>query len=322
VSGQPVYLLVGDEFLVEGAIDRIRSEAATDPLSEAVFDAGASIADLLNALDTPSLLGGRRLVVLRDAHDLKKDQVEGLLAYLESPSPHSVLALTASGKSRIEAAVRRAGSVVSLEIPRGRRLAGWIRERARGAALKMDDRAAWALIDAVGSELRDLDAAIEQLSTALGAGARVGAAQVRTVFPRLADERIFALTDSVGRRRLPDAMGTLRRLLEQGEEALLILGALTGHVRRLLIARRFAEGGQGAVAEALGLPGWRADRMTDQARSFREEELIAAMNVLAQADIDMKSDLPAEAVPVILERAVIQVISGAGAPNQPRLTLA
>ncbi len=303
-----VYLLTGETFLAEEAIDRIRAEAGTDPLSEASFAPDTPAAEILGALDTPSLLGGRRLVVVRDAQDLPKEGVEALTGYLEAPSPSAVLILVSSGRTKLEAAVKAAGTVVSLDAPKGRRLVGWIRERGREHRLRVDDRAAWALTDSVGTELRDLDAALSQLSTALGVGATIGAAEVRKAFPRLADERVFAFQDGVGERRLPVAMTALRRLLEQGDEPLMIFGALTSQVRRMLRARRFADLGAKAVGDAMGLPSWRAERLQRQCRSYREEELVAAMTVLAASDVEMKGgDVPPEAA---LERAVVQIVSG------------
>lgn len=303
----PVYLLSGETFLAEEAIDRIRAEAATDPLSEASFGPGAAAPEILGALETPSLLGGRRLVVVRDAHELAKDAVEALLRYLEAPSPSAVLVLVAAGRTKLDGAVKGAAKVV-LEAPKGRRLVGWIRERARERRLRVDDRAGWALVDSVGTELRDLDAALEQLSTALGEGAAVGAAEVRTAFPRLADERVFAFQDAVGERRLPAAMTALRRLLEQGDEPLMVFGALSSQIRRMLRARRSADVGAKAVGDALGLPSWRAERLQRQCRSYREDELVEALGVLATTDVEMKGgDLPPEAA---LERAVVQIVSG------------
>jgi DNA polymerase-3 subunit delta len=316
---KPVYLLVGEPFLAEEEIERIRAEEATDTLSEVVFDPGSDTAELLNALETPSLLGGKRLVVLRDARDLRKEQVDALVRYLESPSPATVLVVLASGRSKLDAAVKKAGEVVVLEAPKGRRLVGWLRGRAKDAGLKMDDRGAWALIDSVGGELRDLDAAVGQLATGLGQGATVGAAQVAKAFPRKADERIYAFTDAVGMRRLAEAMTALRRLLEQGDEPLMIFGALSNHMKRLLMVRRLADRGPEAVSEALGMPAWRAERITRQARSYREDELVALLGVLAQTDLDLKGEQPMPEV--VLERAVVAVITGSGVPGHPRLAL-
>lgn len=303
----PVYLLSGETFLAEEAIDRIRAEAETDPLSEATFGADAAAAEILGALETPSLLGGRRLVVVREVQDLAKDAIEALLRYLETPSPSAVLVLVAAGRTKLDSAVKGAGRI-ALEAPKGRRLVSWIRERGREHKLRVDDRAGWALVDSVGTELRDLDHALRQLSTGLGEGASVGTSEVRAAFPRLADERVYAFQDAVGERRLPVAMTALRRLLEQGDEPLMVFGALSSQVRRMLRARRSADVSAKAVGDAMGLPSWRAERLQRQCRSYREEELVGAMGVLAATDVEMKGgDLPPEAA---LERAVVQIVTG------------
>jgi DNA polymerase-3 subunit delta len=280
-------------------------------LSELSFDAVAEGAEILGALQTSSLLGGKRLVVVRDAQDLKKEQTETLAAYLESPSPDSILVLVADGKTKLDSAIRAMGAVVSLDTPKGRKLAAWVRERAGDHKIKIDDRGAYALVDTVGSELRDLDGALSQLATSLGTGARISQAQVWEAFPRLADERVFAFTDAVGDRKLSVAMSTLRRLLDQGDEPLVLFGSLNAHIKRMLRARRFAERGAQAVGDALGLPGWRAERLQRQSRSYREEELIAAVATLAETDVEMKGgDLPPAAA---LERAVVRIVEGFGA---------
>lgn len=303
----PVYLLNGEPFLAEEALRRVRSEAATDDLSEITLDPSAAAQEILEALETPSLLGGRRLVVVHDAHSLKKDQVEALEAYLDSPAPSSVLVLVCSGRSKLMDAVNKTGAVVTLEAPRGRQLSGWVLQRARTYNLKLDDKAARALLETVGGELRDLDGALRQLATGLREAARVTEADVRRAFARLADERIYAFTDAVGERRIADAMATLRRLLDQGEPPLVLFGALSGHVRRMLQIHRLD--GPRAVGSQLGMPEWRAKKLLNQSRSYKEDELVTAMSVLATTDVDMKSgDLPVQEIP--LERAVVRIISG------------
>ncbi|HVF53871.1 MAG TPA: DNA polymerase III subunit delta [Actinomycetota bacterium] len=302
-----VYLLVGDPFSAEEALDRIRAETGADTLSEASFDSGLEPADVIGALQTPSLLGGTRLVMVRDVAGLKKDQIAAIEDYLAAPAGHSTLVLLSSGKTKLEAAVRAVGAVIALETPKGRKLATWVRERGRVHGLKLDDRACWALIDAVGTELRDLDNALEQLQT-FDDESLVGAAQVKQMFPRLSDERIYAFTDGVGDRKLAVAMAALRRLFDQGDEPLVIFGALTGQVRRMLHARPHVDGGARGIEEALGLPGWRAERLHRQSRSYREDELVAAMQLLSETDVELKSGAGEAASRAALERAVVTIV--------------
>lgn len=304
----PVYLLSGESFLAEEALDELRRRTGADPLSEIVFAPDASGVEIVEALSTSSLLGGVRLVVVEDAQSLTKDQSEKLAAYLDAPSPDSILVLVAGARTKLDAAVKKTGEVIALEAPKGKKLVAWVKERAGHHGLVVDDKAGWALLDAVGTALRDLDGALAQIASGTGdaEGNRVTAADVRRAFPRLADERIYALTDAVCDRKLPLAMTTLHRLLQQGDEPLVLWGALVAQFRRLLMVRRIADTSPRAVAEQLGMPSWRAERLQRQARLFREEELIDAMETLALADVELKSgDLPPD---VALERAVIELI--------------
>jgi DNA polymerase-3 subunit delta len=303
-----VYLIVGLELLVEEALDELRAQLHSDSLSEAFFESDAPVYEIIGALTTPSLLGGIRLVVVRDAEQLRKEAVDRLTRYMADPAPDSVLALLAGGRTKLDNAVKMHGEVVALEAPRGRSLAGWIRRRGTQLGLKVDDRAAWAMIDSIGDELRDIDAALEQLATRLGGGAKIGANEVRRAFPRLADERIYVFTDAVGERRMDASMAALRRLLQQNEPALVVLGALVAQVRRMIKVRRVADRGVGAVAEVAGMPEWRARRLQKQALSYGEDELIRAIDLLARTDVEMKSG-ESGTMEVALERAVLEIVS-------------
>ncbi|MEA2476483.1 MAG: polymerase subunit delta [Actinomycetota bacterium] len=305
-----LYLLSGESFLADEAFQRVRQETGSDPLSETVFTSEASGVEIVEALSTSSLLGGTRLVIVEDAHSLNKEQADILARYLEAPSPDSVLVLLAAGRSKLDAIAKKLGTFIALEAPRGKKLVSWLRDRAKDHGLSLDDRAAWSLIDTVGTELRDLDGALAQVASGSGdaSDVRVTAADIRKAFPRLADERIYALTDAVSDRKLPVAMTTLRRLLQQGDDPLVLWGALVAQFRRLLRVRRIADLSVKAVADQLGMPAWRAERLQRQARLFREDELVDAMETLAMIDVELKSgDFP-EVAKVALERAVIEVI--------------
>jgi DNA polymerase III delta subunit len=60
------------------------------------------------------------------------------------------------------------------------------------------------------------------------------------------------------------------------------------------------------------MPPWRAERTVKQALAYEEAELVEAMTLLAQADIDLKGgDLPP---PAVLERVVVETMAGGTRP--------
>ncbi len=304
---QPVYLFIGESFLADEALGRVREELGGDVSAEVGFDGSAPGHEIVGALQTASLLGGMRLVIVRDSQDLGKDAIEALTGYLESPAPHSVLVLFSSGRTKLDAAAKAAGTVITLDPPKGRKLVAWVKQQGVEHGLVVDERGAWALVDAVGNELRDLDNALVQLSTS-SEGAKIGAAHVNRMFPRQADERVYAFTDGVADRKIGPAMVALERLLRQGESPLMLFGALAGQVRRMLKARSFVDGGVRAVESGMGLPGWRAERLYKQARSYREDELVEAVQLLAEADVAMKSGGNDSVSGSILQRAVVKIV--------------
>ena len=305
------YLLVGEAFLQSEAVARIRAEVSADSLSEDSFDASSDVQEIITALETPSLFGGRRLIVVTDAGRLTKVQNQALEAYLRAPSEGSVLVLLSTRSTPLAEAVRNSGVVVALEPPRGRGLVGWVRERARARSLRIDDRAIQALINGAGPDLRELDSALEQLSTRHEAGALISAEEVRKTFGRHAEERIWALTDAVSERKPKESLTALRRLLDQGDDPVFVLGALAAQVRRLLVAKHHAEGGPRAVGSALGLQGYPAQKLHKQAGIYREEELSSALQILAATDLDLKTgELPGvEGAEMALERAVVRLLA-------------
>ena len=308
-DAQRSYLFSGPSLLHDEALDQLRSTLDVDAMSETLLDPSAQPADFANAVGTASLFGPLRLVVVRHADDLTKEQGEALIPHIEAPSTDAVLVLLAEGRTKLDAVVKKHGSVVALEAPRGRRLAGWVRERGRRYGLRVDDSGAWALLDSVGDGLRDLDNALRQLQNLSASDHDVRADDVRVAFPRLSDQRIYSLTDAVGDRRADQAIPALRRLLDQGEEPLVLLGALAGHVRRMLVARRYTRSGPQSVADALGLPRWRAERLYKQANHYRDEELAGAIGLLAEADLELKSGAGDEAAKAALETAVIRIVA-------------
>jgi DNA polymerase III subunit delta len=305
-----VYLIAGDDpFLSGKALDELLAEEEAAAVEH--VPPGADIGQVVESLRTPSLFGGRRVVVLRDVELLPAEAQRELVAYLGEPSPTGLLVLLASRPvAKLAQAVRGAGRVI--DAARGRRgdVLSWLRDHVRRAGLKPSSDALNALLEAVGEERMALSRAVEELALAFGAGARIGPDHVRRQFQGRADVRVFGFVDAVADRQTGPALEALHRLLRQGEAPQALFWTLVRHFRQLLSV---GDQGAGQVARALGMQDWRAEKLVRQARGFPPGALGRAYRALAEADRKMKRSEEPETLS--LERAVVAITTPDGGPD-------
>jgi len=298
------YLIVGDDpYLAGDALEKLVPDA--DQLSTVEFGPASPASSILEALGTPTMLGGLRYVVVKGADELSADSQRELIEYLEDPSPDAVLVLIAAKPvAKLASATKKVGRVI--EAARGRRneLFGWVKEEARSRGMKVSGDAMGALVEAVGEERLALSNALDELSIASGKAA-LSPELVRKHFRGRADVKIFTFVDAVAMRDAGVALESLHRLIRQGEAPQALFWTLVRHFRMMLLV----EGSPSKVARDLGLPSWRAEKLVKQARLFDRHDLVDAFRALSDADRKIKkSEEPDE---LALERAVVS-IAGAG----------
>src|SRR5262249_17237789 len=99
-------LVIGDEeLLVERAVADVSGVArAGDPEADVRQLAAAALAaGELDEVLSPSLFGGRRVLVVRDGQDAKKELSAALLRYAQEPDPDVCLVVTHAGGAKDKA---------------------------------------------------------------------------------------------------------------------------------------------------------------------------------------------------------------------------
>ncbi len=112
--------------------------------------------------------------------------------------------------------------------------------------------------------------------------------------------KLFGFIDAVAQKQGAAALEAMHYLMAQGEAPSMLFWNLTRHFRQLLEA---AESSPKLVAKSLGKPEWLAEKLCRQARGFGVEALVEAYQVLADADLKVKSSEEPEGL--TLERAVV-----------------
>jgi DNA polymerase-3 subunit delta len=302
----PVTLLWGeDAFLLREAALELLGEVRAVEVDAAEWQ-GTELQDLA----TPSLFGEPRALLVTDCRSLSKDTLTTIGVYLNAPDPDAplVLACTVAERGKppapLQKLVQPVGEIRQVQVQR-KEIEPWLVQRAKKATLDLTAPAARALVQTLGEDLGQLDAAVQQLANAFP-GQKVTPAQVHQQFRGLGEQKTWDLCDRAFTKDLPGAIRALRSIEENGDEALMVLGGIAVRVRDLLRVRALPERlAPTQVAREAGLRfEWQARRYQQQARNFSLEELVSIHDRVADADRALKSGAPGDVVMPVLIAAI------------------
>jgi DNA polymerase III subunit delta len=315
----PVTLVLGEEeLLAERAVAEAvatATEALGPGTSVEEVRAGALPDGFAMGLATASLFGGGRVVVVEDADLLDQGARDAVLALAAEPSPATAVVLRAAApgrQARFFKDVQRHAATVLVPRLRPPERTRWLRGEVRRLGRKADDAAIAALLDTVGQDLRELAGAVAKLHVAVPPPTMLTAAHVAEYLSHTADRGVFELADAVFAADAPTALDRLDALLAQGEEPIGLLGILARQLRLVLRVGDHQGEPAGQVAQALGggVRDWQVERARRQARRFRPEDLRRALDVIAEADAQVRNgNLPDR----LLIELVVARLAGAGA---------
>jgi len=311
-----LHLVLGDEeLLVERAVSdvlrSVRKRAGAGPGADDIPVSRMRAGDVgtyeLAELLSPSLFADERIVVLEAAAEAGKDAAAVIAAAAADVPPGTVLVVVHSGGGRAKALATELQSLGAVVHPCARitkvseRL-DFIRKEFRALRVKVDDETVTALLDAVGSDVRELAAACSQL-VADTAG-DVDAVAVRRYHSGRAEVKGFDIADKAVAGDVGGATEALRWAMMRGEPLVVLADALAEAVHTIGRVGPLS-GDPYRLAAELGMPPWRVQKAQKQARRWSRDTVATAMKVVAALNANVKGAV-ADA-DYALESAVRQV---------------
>lgn len=316
----PVVLVVGSEdVLAERAVGTVVAKAkAADPeLSVERIEAAAYESGRLELLASPSLFGGGSLVVVENAEAANDALAADLTRYLGAPAPDVCLVVRHSGGVRAKAlleAARKAGAVEAACAPitKDEEKVDFATAEFRRLGRRASPQAVRALVDAVGSDLRELAAACNQLASdaAVEGEGRIEADVVELWFGGRVEVTGFKVADATVAGRSDQALSLLRHALATGADPVPLVAAIAMKVRGLAKVSAAGRGSSQSLAGELGMAPWQIDRSRRELNGWTDDGLAEAVVALAEADTAVKGGGrdPVYAV----ERAILRITQARG----------
>ncbi|MEN0062456.1 MAG: DNA polymerase III subunit delta [Myxococcota bacterium] len=246
----PVYVLIDDARpLVDQAIASIH-EAVLPNLGAPAFNHSRYRASEPNAADafitaqTLPVMASMRLVEVLGFEEASRNFVEGLLAYLESPSDMTVLVVAGARYPKVEKlnpSIRITKALKAAKLPSPLKFnsppATFVIERAKAQGKTIDRNSAKALVEAVGKDLGQLEAEVDKLVTYVGEAEAITAEAMAEATSVTAAADNWELTAALAARDVEGTLSTLHRLQNDGVDARPLLGLIAWQMRQLAMVR-------------------------------------------------------------------------------------
>ena len=292
----PLTLVVGDEDLLVsravGAVVAAGRERTPDIDVRDLEGAELEPGDLAEAL-SPSLFGDDRVVVIRAGQDLAKEVAAEVLSYAADPVPEILLVVVHAGGAKGKATVTAllgagARRVDAPKLTRPSERRDFVRNELRAPGRQVTDDAVTALLDAVGTDLRELAAAASQLLA--DTEGTITETEVRRYYSGRAETTSFQIADKAVEGDLAGALALARWGQSTGVSPAGVTVALAGALRSIGQVASSGRAPAHVLAGQLGMPPWKVERAQKQSRGWNPTALTAAMQAVARADAEVKGE--------------------------------
>lgn len=309
----PVWLLAGEERLLrDQALSAISHAALAGGLAELNFDkftAGETPIDkILAATRMVPMMAKMRIVLVRglerwdggaesgaDADEKALPPLDRLAEYAKNPIDSTCLILVAQkldGRRKLVTLAKKAGFLVDCTPIDGRRLPGWIRQRAELKGHEIAPDTCELIAEIAGPDLSYLDDVLERLSLYVGPNAPITEDAVATCVTRVKLADTWKLVDAASTKDLGKVLALFADVYDPRDRGLPLVGAIAWSLRQLLkldAALRTGASIDDAARRAGIYPAFRAREHAKKLKAFRPKELERWLVIVQETDIALKS---------------------------------
>ena len=295
----PLYLLFGEESYLRDLAARAISDAALKDaalreFNEASFSlAGTDVQQAIAAAEQLPMMSSRRVVLVRDFSKLREADEGALLRYLARPVESSTVIFVADEldkRRKLSKTLLDVCAAVEFAPLADAELADWAKRRLKDLKVQTDERTLHQIVALVGSDVRTLSNELDKLATAALGSGLITMEMVDALINRSRELSNFELADHLIARNRKRALQTLRRLLDDGAEPVMLIGLIASNYHRLALAKELMARGapNNEVYRQVGIFG-RREEFLATARRSDAQTLARSIERIAAADLAIKT---------------------------------
>ncbi len=287
----PVVMISGNEqVLVRMARDRIVSAARKKDPEEIDLDAAGCQGGELAMAASPSLFSTSKLITVDSVEKCSEAFLTDALAYLDDPNDETVLLLLHGGGNRGAKLIKKLDAagfprVDAAPLKNESDRAKFAQARFKTAKRQIDEGGMAALMSALGSDLAELNAGVDQLIE--DTDGTITAEIVDKYYGGRVEATGFKVADAAVSGDAGSALSLLRHALSTGSDPVPLVAAVAMKLRSMAKVQGFS-GSSGELAAELKMAPWQVDRARREVRRWNEVALGQSLIAAAEADEAVK----------------------------------
>lgn len=289
-----IYLLLGSEAaLADRALSKITAELKSESAEITTLFAGdVSVGEISDAL-SPSLFSERRALILRDLQDLAEEAKIEITRYIENTDPTLTLVLVhkggVKGKALLDAIKKVKPELIACDpLKKESEKEEFVKNLFIDSGRKASPAAISALVNATGTDLRELSAAVSQLAADTPAGV-IDESHVNKYHQGKIETTGFDVADKVMDGNFAESLITLRHAISTGTDPVMITSAIASSLRGIAKVSGINRSQKSfELAGELGMAPWQIDKARRQLNGWNANTLTAAVEAIAKCDAQVK----------------------------------
>ena len=290
------YLIIGDDQYLRGREEsKIKENFLSSEesyLNYSVFNS-QEIDNIMDSLNTVPFMGDRRVVLVKDAHQLSQDSFETILSYAEKPMDSTVLVLSADSSLEGNKAYKKLSSLmetVRANAPDAATVKKWIRGFFKNEDIEISPQAVNLIAELKGDDISGIKTELEKIAAYSG-GEKIEAGNIEELVGRSVTETVFKLVDAINKKDAKWAFRIIQDLYSQKKQPHEVIGYLAWYLRTIqkIVALTSETKSIKEIASRIKYSPAYTRRLMTQAENYSTDKLERWVSLLFETDRDIKT---------------------------------
>ncbi|MFH1645575.1 MAG: DNA polymerase III subunit delta [Candidatus Omnitrophota bacterium] len=296
------YLIIGqDEYRKDLFLKKLKEEILGKSASDFNFEQfyvnkDFDIASLINSLDTVSLTGSKKIVVVKGAQHLKKEHKEFLSAYLKKNNSDECVFILFGisfpvGRDKLNLAISKYFKKVQLDFLGTNEQTDWIVAEFKSRGKNVSPKTANLITDYTVGDLYKTLSIIEQIISYVGESDKISEKDVLQFCGAASESSAFKILDFISSKNSAGAIKVLKGIFSSGTNPFQLIGLLNWHLSRLIAFKRMRikKLPQGEICSTMKISMYHFKRLMKQTEAFSIKQLIICLEQVFNTDLKIKT---------------------------------